>query len=490
MSETPFDAPGRAPADAPAEILLVGDVMLDHYFQGKCDRISPEAPVPVLHVRNTFDRPGGAANVAVNVAAMGCRPRLVGTVGSDPAATRLRSVLEAEACSADGLVDSPALITTTKNRLLAGHQQIARFDEERPLTDADARRRIVARIEENLQTARLAIISDYAKGICDATVCRAVINGATRRGLPIVVDPKDADFTKYAGATVITPNRMEAAAVVGRSLRDPDDAIRAAREIRERWPIEAVVVTLGEQGLVLVTANQVAMIPTQAKQVYDVTGAGDTFVATLAAAMTKGIVLDRACSIANVAAGLQVSRIGTARITWSEVMDEIDRLSTASLGKVLTVPDLLRAVQRARSEGKKIGFTNGCFDILHHGHVALLEAAARECDYLVVGLNSDDSVRRLKGPPRPFLPSAARQAVLAGLSSVASVCEFDDDTPLELIRAIEPDVLVKGGDYSANAVVGADIVTARGGRVVTPLFVPGVSTTNIADRIAAAARDR
>lgn len=487
---TPIDVPGTVPGDSPAEILLVGDVMLDRYFQGKCDRISPEAPVPVLHVRNSFDRPGGAANVAVNVAAMGCRPRLIGAVGTDAAATRLRAVLETDGAPADGLVATPEIPTTTKNRLLAAHQQIARFDEERLLTDGGVRGQIIDRIETLFATTRLAIISDYAKGVCDSEVCRRVIEGAACRGLPIVVDPKDADFTKYAGATVVTPNRMEAAAVVGRPVRDPDDAIRAAREIRSRWPIEAVVVTLGEQGLVLVSPAGVTMIPTQAKQVYDVTGAGDTFVATLAAALSQGMALEDACGLANVAAGLQVSRIGTARITWSEVTAEIDRQSTASLGKVLAEPDLLRVVQRARSEGKSIGFTNGCFDILHHGHVALLEAAARECDFLVVGLNSDASVRRLKGSPRPFLPSAARQAVLAGLSSVACVCEFDADTPLELIRAIGPDVLVKGGDYSATAVVGADIVTARGGRVVTPLFVPGVSTTNIADRIAAAGRDR
>jgi D-beta-D-heptose 7-phosphate kinase/D-beta-D-heptose 1-phosphate adenosyltransferase len=386
------------------------------------------------------------------------------------------------------LVATPEIPTTTKTRLLASHQQIARYDEERFLSDPGVRARIHDRIEAILPIARLAIISDYAKGVCDTTVCRTVIDGARRSGIPIVVDPKDADFTKYAGATVITPNRMEAAAVVGRPLRDPDEAIRAAREIRGRWPIDAIVVTLGEQGLVMVTGEQVAMIPTQAKQVYDVTGAGDTFVATLAAALTEGMALDRACGVANVAAGLQVSRIGTARITWSEVMEEIDRQSTASMGKVLALPELLRVVHRARSEGKRIGFTNGCFDILHHGHVALLEAAARECDFLVVGLNSDASVRRLKGPPRPFMPASARQAVLAGLSSVACVCEFDDDTPLELIRAVAPDVLIKGGDYAAEKVVGAEIVTGRGGKVVTPLFVPGVSTTNIADRILASSR--
>jgi len=485
-----LDSPPGATGAAPADILLVGDVMLDRYHQGRCDRISPEAPVPVLHVRNSFERPGGAANVAVNVAAMGCRPRLVGAIGTDHSGARLRAVLEEDGAPADGLVAAAGIPTTTKTRLLAAHQQIARFDEERFLTDDAVRGRIHERIAALLPLCRLAIISDYAKGVCDATVCRAIIEHAQRHRLPIVVDPKDADFTKYAGATVITPNRMEAAAVVGRPIPDPDEAIRAAREIRGRWPIEAIVVTLGEQGLVMVSGEQVTMIPTQAKQVFDVTGAGDTFVATLAAALTEGMALDRACAVANVAAGLQVSRIGTARITWSEVMEEIDRQSTASMGKVLPLADLLRVVQRARSEGKRIGFTNGCFDILHHGHVALLEAAARECDFLVVGLNSDASVRRLKGAPRPFMPAAARQAVLAGLTSVACVCEFDDDTPLELIRAVAPDVLIKGGDYAVDKVVGAEIVTGRGGKVVTPLFVPGVSTTNIADRILASSRQR
>ena len=485
---TSMEPPRGAATDQLAEILLVGDVMLDRYYQGRCDRISPEAPVPVLHVRNSFERPGGAANVAVNVAAMGCRPRLVGAIGTDYSGGRLRSVLEADGAPADSLVAAAGIPTTTKTRLLAAHQQIARYDEERFLADPGVRDQLLERIAAILPSSRLAIISDYAKGVCDATVCRAVIEGAKRHGLPIVVDPKDADFTKYAGATVITPNRMEAAAVVGRALRDPDDAIHAAREIRARWPIDAVVVTLGEQGLVMVSAEDVALIPTQARQVFDVTGAGDTFVATLAAALADGMSLDRACSIANVGAGLQVSRIGTARITWSEVMEEINRQSTASLGKILAEPELLRVVQRARNEGKRIGFTNGCFDILHHGHVALLEAAARECDFLVVGLNSDASVRRLKGAPRPFMPAAARQAVLAGLTSVACVCEFDDDTPLELIRAVAPDVLIKGGDYAADKVVGAEIVTGRGGKVVTPLFVAGVSTTNIADRILASSK--
>ena len=332
----------------------------------------------------------------------------------------------------------------------------------------------------------MAVISDYAKGVCDAEVCRAVIEAATHRGARVIVDPKDADFTKYAGAAVVTPNRGEAAAVVRFPIRGPDDAIRAARQIGARYGIASVLVTLGEQGMVAVTGGDVALIPTQAKRVFDVTGAGDSAVAMLAVALAEGMDLPQACFLANAAAGLQVGRIGTARITRGEVSEAIDRQEAAARGKVVGREALVGLVRRARSEGQRIGFTNGCFDILHHGHVALLDAAARECDLLVVGVNSDASVTRLKGPPRPYVPAAARQAVLAGLASVAWVCEFEEDTPVELIRAIEPDVLVKGADYTAAAVVGADLVLARGGRVVTPLFVSDVSTTTIVDRILAA----
>ncbi|NDC62899.1 MAG: D-glycero-beta-D-manno-heptose-7-phosphate kinase [Planctomycetia bacterium] len=470
-------------AASPPPILLVGDVMLDRYFDGTVERISPEAPVPVLHVRRSFERPGGAANVAVNVAAMGGQPTLVGAVGTDEAGRRLAAVLDQDGVSAETLVATDTVPTTVKTRLLAGHNQIARFDEESILVDSEVHERVVERITAGLPKARVAVISDYAKGVCDQRVCRTVIEAARSRGIPVIVDPKGPDFTKYAGATVITPNRSEAMAVVGFPIRDPDDAIRAAATIRERHRIEAAVVTLGEQGMVVVTGTDSTVIPTQARQVYDVTGAGDSAVATLAVALGRGTSLPESCVLANAAAGLQVSRIGTARITWSEVMAAIDRHAATSRGKLLDRAELRSAVRAARSEGKRIGFTNGCFDILHHGHVALLEAAARECDLLIVGVNSDASVARLKGPPRPFVPSAERRAVLAGLASVAWVCEFSEDTPLELIRAVEPDVLVKGADYAAGDVVGADVVRARGGRVVTPLFVPDASTTTIVDRI-------
>jgi D-beta-D-heptose 7-phosphate kinase/D-beta-D-heptose 1-phosphate adenosyltransferase len=383
------------------------------------------------------------------------------------------------------VVDTPTIPTTTKTRLLAGHSQIARFDEESPLNDAAARDAILERVAAHLPKARVAILSDYAKGVCDTAVCRAVIEGAARAGIPTIVDPKGADFSRYCNASVITPNRSEAMAVCGFPIRDSDDAIRAAESIRGRFSIAAVVVTLGEQGMVVVSDGRVAVIPTQAKGVFDVTGAGDTAVAMLAVALAEGMPLEDACVLANAAAGIQVSRIGAARITRSEVMAAIDAQSILAQGKVLGLEALQIAVRQARVEGKKIGFTNGCFDILHHGHVALLEAAARECDLLVVGVNSDASVTRLKGAPRPYVPSAARQAVLAALSSVAWVCQFDGDTPLELIRALEPDVLIKGADYKAADVVGGDLVLARGGRVVTPLFVANVSTTNIVDSILA-----
>jgi D-beta-D-heptose 7-phosphate kinase/D-beta-D-heptose 1-phosphate adenosyltransferase len=419
----------------------------------------------------------------VNVAAMGGTPVLIGAVGADDAGRMLRSALGDEGVDAAEIVATRFGPTTVKTRLLAGHNQIARFDEEAILEDAGVQEELIRRVAALIDGVEVAVISDYAKGVCSEAVCRGVIDAARDRGIPVIVDPKGQDFSKYARATVITPNRAEAAAVVGFPIRGPDDALKAAQAIRERFSIDAAVVTLGEQGMVVVSDQDSAVIPTQARQVFDVTGAGDSAVATLAVALGRGTALREACFLANAAAGLQVSRVGTSRITWSEVMAAIDQHAAIARGKVVGRGELVAAVRQARAEGKRIGFTNGCFDILHHGHVALLEAGAKECDLLVVGVNSDASVTRLKGPPRPFVPSRERQAVLAGLASVGLVCEFEEDTPLDLIRAVEPDVLVKGGDYASRDVVGADLVTARGGRVITPLFVADASTTSIVDRI-------
>jgi len=461
--------------------------MLDRYFEGVVDRVSPEAPVPVVRVLRTFDRPGGAANTAVNIAALGGRPMLVGVTGRDAAAETVRALVEATGVAGESLVSVDTVPTTVKTRLLDGHQQVARFDEERPFDDADARVSLCTLIEARLPRARLTVISDYAKGVCDTAVCRTVIDGGRRHGTPVIVDPKGTDFGKYAGAAVITPNQGEAAAVVGFAIRDAEDGLRAARWIRDAFEIESVIVTLGDKGLVMVGPDGTAMIPTRARRVCDVTGAGDTVVAMLAVALAEGTAIEEACRLANAAAGLQVARIGATTVTRQEVLASLERPPTAA-DKIAGLERLASEVRQARAEGRRIGFTNGCFDMLHHGHVAVLEAAAAACDVLVVGFNSDASVRRLKGPTRPVVPAESRRTVLAALSSVAWVCEFDDDTPLELIRAIEPDVLVKGGDYTVDTIVGADLVLARGGRVMTVPLVPHASTTSLVDRVLSAGK--
>jgi D-beta-D-heptose 7-phosphate kinase/D-beta-D-heptose 1-phosphate adenosyltransferase len=484
MHEIRQSADHPDPATAPApRILIVGDVMLDRYLAGSVDRISPEAPVPVLHVRRSFNRPGGAGNVAVNVAAMGGEALLVGVVGDDEGSRHLRAVLEADGVTCDRLVATGSVPTTVKTRLLAGHNQIARFDEEAPLDDAAARAAVKAHLASAVDAADLVVISDYLKGVCDEGVVRTAIDAAAARGIPVVVDSKTDQYARFRGASVITPNRNEATAAAGFPIRSPADGLRAAGVIRERYDIDGVVVTLGEQGMAFVSAEDSDVIPTQARQVYDVTGAGDSVVAALSVALGRGISMRRACLLANAAAGLQVARVGTSRVTWGEMLAALDGQPQPVDGKVVSRSELREAVRRARAEGKRIGFTNGCFDILHHGHVRLLEAAAKECDLLVVGVNSDASVTRLKAPPRPFVGAADRQAVLAGLTSVGLVCEFAEDTPLEIIREVEPDVLVKGGDYKLEQIVGAELVLARGGRVVTPLFVPDASTTGIVERV-------
>ncbi len=471
-----------APAPRP-RVLIVGDVMLDRYYEGSVDRISPEAPVPVLHVRRVFHRPGGAANVAVNVAAMGGDVRLVGATGDDEAGRRLREVLAADGVDGADLVAAPGGPTTVKTRLIASHNQIARFDEERRLDDPAARERILARTAAAVEAVDLVLLSDYLKGVCDPAVCRAVIDRARSCGIPVIVDSKNHDYEIFRGTTVITPNRHEAAAAAGCAIRTPEDGLRAARTIRERFGIAAAVVTLGEQGMVFVTDTEADVIPTRARQVYDVTGAGDSVVAALSVALGKGFSMRQACLLANAAAGLQVARVGTSRITWEEMAAALHGEPAMPRGKIVGPEGLREAVRQARAAGRRIGFTNGCFDILHQGHVRLLGAAAAECDLLVVGVNSDASVRRLKGPSRPLVPAAGRMAVLAGLEAVDLVCEFDADTPLELVRLVEPDVIVKGADYRPEDVVGADIVLARGGRVVTPPLVPDASTTGLVDRI-------
>lgn len=463
-------------------ILVVGDVMLDRHLQGVVERVSPEAPVPIVRIRQTIERPGGAANTAANIATLGGRAALVGAHGRDGPGDILRRLLqEAEVCC-EGLLSLESIPTTLKTRLIAGHQQIARFDEERILNDEHVRAQLCRQIEAKLSGVRWVVISDYAKGVCDRSVCRTILDHSLGNGTRVIVDPKGADFSKYAGASLLTPNQNEAAAVVGFAIQTVEDGLRAAATIREAFQVQSVIVTMGEQGLVFVDACRRGVIPAKPQQVFDVSGAGDTVVAMLAVALAEGADLARACQWATEAAALQVSRLGVSAITREEVERRMERPMRAC-DKIVSREHLASLLHQARSEGLRIGFTNGCFDLLHQGHLAVIESAAAACDLLVVGINSDASVKRLKGAARPIHPAGTRALVVAALASVAWVCEFDEDTPLDLIHSLQPDVLVKGGDYSRETIVGADSVEARGGRVVTVPLIPGISTTRVLERV-------
>ena len=476
-----MDASLRGPF--PRDVLVVGDVMLDRTVEGTAARISPEAPVPVVTVARTVDRPGGAANVCSAVAAAGGQVRVVGCVGDDEAGSVVRRLLADRGVRCDHLIDVAGHPTTVKTRLLAGHHQVARFDVERIGLPTPALARLRDTAHDAAAGCDAIILSDYAKGVCDADVCASTIDAGTRLGIPVIVDPKTADFSRYRGATVITPNRAEAVAASGRAIDGVETAIDAARAIAEAHRFAAVVVTLGELGIVAVSGGDVLRLPSSARQVFDVTGAGDTVIAVLAVALATGVDLFAACEAANAAAGIKVGRAGTATVAWEEIAAAVGPPRRVIGDARTPLARLLPELERHRRAGRSVGFTNGCFDILHHGHVTLLEAAAAECDVLVVGLNSDASVERLKGWPRPYVPATQRATVLASLASVSYVVEFDDDTPAGLIEAIAPDVLVKGGDYAPDRIVGAEGVLARGGRVIAPVFVEGASTTGIVGRI-------
>ena len=460
------------PEFARASVLVAGDLMLDRYWSGATRRISPEAPVPVVHVGRTEDRPGGAANVALNLAALGVRTALAGIAGSDEAGDTL---LERLACQGirtrvQRRADVP---TITKLRVLSHHQQLIRLDFEQSLAPPgeDPLPALVAGL---LADADLLLLSDYAKGtLADP---RSLILAARAQGKPVLVDPKGRDFARYRGATLLTPNRAELEEVVGVCADDQELRSRAER-LRADLGLEALLVTLGERGMLLLrVGSEPLQLPTQAREVFDVTGAGDTVIATLAGALAAGLALPDACALANRAAGLAVGKLGTATVSAEEL--EQAHLGLESRG-VLDQTGLIAAVAAARARGERVVMTNGCFDILHEGHVSYLQQARRLGDRLVVAVNDDASVRRLKGEDRPINGVDQRMAVLAGLAAVDWVCPFGEDTPESLICRVGPDLLVKGGDYSPDQIAGADCVRDRGGEVRVLPFLPGRSTSRI-----------
>jgi D-beta-D-heptose 7-phosphate kinase / D-beta-D-heptose 1-phosphate adenosyltransferase len=460
-----------------ARVLVAGDVMLDRYLFGGTSRISPEAPVPVVHVRDTDDRPGGAANVAINLASLGAKTALMGYVGRDDEAHVLQSMLQAEDIDCRFSV-TDRWPTITKTRVISRSQQLIRFDREEPCNDPDMT--LSRPLADALQAIDLVILSDYGKGALTDVI--DMIAACREQGIAVLVDPKGTDFGKYAGATLLTPNQSEFEAVVGR-CRSDDDLVQQATSMLNELGLNGLLVTRSAKGMLLVEVGQEPLfLSTHAREVYDVTGAGDTVIATVGAALASGESFAVAATLANIAAGVVVRKIGVATVSPSEIQIASQRIDPGSRG-LLSELELLTQLVDARQRGERIVFTNGCFDVLHAGHVGYLEDASNLGDRLIVAVNDDASVTRLKGAPRPVNPLADRMTVLAGLSSVDWVVPFAEDTPLRLLKEIMPDVLAKGGDYAPEDVVGASDVQAAGGEVRILPFRDGHSSSSIIDRL-------
>jgi len=486
---------GPAPADLPrpeipvgdlvdavrqlrrASVLVVGDAMLDRYVYGKVRRISPEAPVPVLTVERELAMPGGAGNVVRNLTALGAAVAFVSVVGDDQAGSDLTGLIGGQPNVEPWLLVQGGRATTTKTRFIAAGQQMMRADHEQasPIQDrlADRMVRIAA---DAVAATTVMVLSDYQKGVLGGNTPQRLISAARAAGRKVVVDPKGTDYSRYAGADVLTPNRNELAQATGMPV-DSDAAIVAAAEaLRAAHGFGSVLVTRSEDGMTLVGGDAVRHFPAEAVEVHDVSGAGDTVVSVLAAGIAAGLALPLAARLANIAAGIVVGKVGTAVARESDLLEALTP-ERGALRKVMGRTEAIEQIERWRRRGWRIGFTNGCFDLLHPGHVHLLEQSRGWCDRLVVGLNTDASVKRLKGPTRPIQGEAARAAVLASLASVDCVTLFDEDTPIELIKLIRPDVLVKGSDYTVAQVVGGELVQGWSGVVKLAELLPGQSTT-------------
>lgn len=461
-----------------AKVCVLGDLMLDRYWQGSSNRISPEAPVPVVKVTQTEDRPGGAGNVALNIAALGASATVSGTIGDDEAGQILLSYLKAAGIDTH-LQVAAKRPTITKLRVLSRHQQLLRMDFEDTFCAEDSVE-LANKAAELIRSSHILILSDYAKGTLQD--CQSLIALAKKFGVPVLVDPKGGDFSRYSGATLLTPNITEFEAVVGR-CQNEEDLVAKGTALIEKLSLGALLVTRGELGMTLLRPHLPEIhLPARAREVYDVTGAGDTVIAVLAVALAAGQSLPDAVALANIAAGIVVGKLGAATVGAHELLNAIRTEQGFERG-ILSEDQLLLAVDAVRANGEKIVFTNGCFDILHAGHVGYLEEARKQGDRLIVALNSDASVRRLKGQGRPINPVDRRMAVISGLESVDWVVSFDDDTPERLLKRLKPDVLVKGGDYSESQVVGGEIVKAAGGNVKVLRFFDNCSTTSIVNRI-------
>lgn len=490
MSDTLLDMLDRW---QPFKALVIGDFMLDEHLYGEAERLSADAPVPILHVRKKDSRPGGAANVCLDLIALRASVEAIGIVGADDFGRTLSALLQGEGVGTSGLVSDTSRPTTVKQNLVGlaqgrHPQKMFRLDHEsrEPIAHA-IEAELLQRVQARLDWCDVVCVEDYAKGVCSEGFCQQVIAAARKAGRPVFVDPaKLADYSRYAGATTITPNRTEAEFATGMTTHeaaDPGHNAAVAEKLMTQLGLECCVLTLDKHGALLLEQGQSALsVPTQARQVYDVTGAGDEFLASLAAARANGAAWHDAVRFANAAAGLEVEVFGVQPIPVEKIHHALLKLRHTEQGrtdaaKLRSVGQLQVEIAARRKDGEKIAFTNGCFDILHTGHISLLQQARDAADALIVAINSDTSVRKLKGPTRPVNSELDRARVLSALECVDAVVIFDEPTPLELIMALQPDVLIKGGDYTRESVVGADVVEARGGKVVLVPLVAGKSTT-------------
>lgn len=462
-------------------VLVIGDLMLDRYLWGTVDRISPEAPVPVVRLDHKTCVAGGAANVAANLSALGCKASVAGVVGNDEDGCQLLELLRSAGIETSGVLSTPDRPTTCKTRILGGRQQMLRLDVEKASElSAELEAQLLSRLDLQVTGCAAIILSDYGKGLLSDAVCQALIRRGHELSIPTLVDPKGLDYQKYSRCDVISPNRLELAAATSGDYGNLELLLQKGQQLRSKLEIGRLMVTLGELGITMLDSTGVHRFPALAREVFNVSGAGDTVIATVGAGAAAGLHLHDAIRLANMAAGIVIRKLGTVPVSKDELLAGIVSDGVASQGeKVCSFETLLKRVAHWRLAGERIVFTNGCFDLLHVGHLTLLEHAKREGDYLIVALNTDRSVRALKGTNRPVISEDARAKLVAALPCVDAVVLFDEETPLNLIRAVQPNVLVKGGDYTEEEVVGAKDMKSWGGKVTLVPTVAGASTTAI-----------
>lgn len=473
-------------ANSSHTILVIGDVMLDRYLIGNVNRISPEAPVPVVLLNTRDERAGGAANVAANLTGLGLKAQMLGCIGDDEAGKTLTKLMQTCNIDTQFMMQSAHRPTVAKTRVMSGNQQIVRIDDESsaPFYETE-NQQLMAQVSLALETKpSLVILSDYAKGTLNDANSQAIIVACSALNIPVIADTKGRDYSKYRGATAITPNKKETAEACGVDINDNANLLKAAQKLNGFLQTHFIAVTRGEEGISLIQEKTIEHIPATAKQVFDVSGAGDTVISTLAAGLVHGLNAYEALQLANIAAGIVVGKVGTVPVNNAELISTLLQADGKSQAdKICDKTQLLATVNAWKANKQKIVFTNGCFDLLHAGHVTYLEAAKKTGDKLILGLNTDRSVSALKGPSRPVVHEGDRARVLAALESVDAVILFDEDTPLALIDAIRPDVIVKGDDYTEEQVVGGKEVKAYGGAVKLIPLVLGRSTSNIIKKL-------